>query len=200
MDVEESCHDGAALAASVTDDAAFACVVRRHYPTVYRYLSRRAGADVADDLAAATFEIAFRRRADFDATRATALPWLYGIATNELRGHARSERRRWRAYARSAPEPQPADEYSAVDDRLVAQAQARALAGALVRLTVDQRDVVHLIALEGLSYDQAALALDVPVGTVRSRLARAREELRRHLRDDVDLGLRTSPPPESGTP
>lgn len=183
--------DGALLAASVDERRLFDCFVRRLYPAIYRYLVRRVGPDLADDLAAETFEVAFRRRADFDVAQPSALPWLYGIATNAVRRHARSERRRWRAYARVAEEVVTADEYAEVDTRLSAQAHARRLASAIAGLGQGQRDVLHLVALEGFSYEETAAALGVPIGTVRSRLARAREALRRELGHDIEIAERS---------
>src|SRR5215218_8846331 len=92
------------LARSLTEPKAFELVFDRHFRAVHRYLHRRAGRDLADELAAETFALAFERRATCRASD-SVLPWLYGIATNLLRRRWRVERRRLRAYARSGVDP-----------------------------------------------------------------------------------------------
>lgn len=142
------------------------------------FLRRRLDPGLADELASEIFTHAFARRATYDIARPSALPWLYGIATNLVRRHRRSEARRLRAYARAAePEPQAPD-LDAVDARLDASASSRALAAALASLAPRRREALLLFAWTELSYEEIAAALDVPVGTVRSRIHRARAEVR----------------------
>jgi len=74
----------------------FAALFDRHAAAVHRYLGRRVG-DLADDLLSETFLVAFRRRAAYRAEHVDVRPWLFGIATNLVHGHARTERRRYRA-------------------------------------------------------------------------------------------------------
>lgn len=100
MVMEESPSDSEVVARSLEEPTTFELVFDRHFPAVHRYLHRRAGRDLADDLAAETFALAFERRASCRAT-GTVLPWLYGIATNLLRHRWRAESRQLRAYARS---------------------------------------------------------------------------------------------------
>jgi RNA polymerase sigma-70 factor (ECF subfamily) len=166
----------------------FAAIFDRHAATVQRYLARRLGRQVADDLVAETFLAAFRGRERYDLSRPDARPWLYGIATNLARQHQRAEIREYRLRAGLGPEPDPghADRVAA---QVTAQAMHRLLAAALAELGAGDREVLLLIAWEGLSYDETARALDIPIGTVRSRLSRARRQVRAALtREPVNHG------------
>jgi len=136
------------------------------------------GRQLADDLVAETFLVAFGKRARYDLSRADARPWLYGIATNLVRQQQREEVREYRLRAAIAPEP----DVDGHADRVVAQVSAaamhRRLAAALAGLSAGDRDVLLLIAWEGLTYDEVTVALGIPIGTVRSRLNRARRKTR----------------------
>lgn len=131
---------------------------------------------MAEELAAETFLVAFDSRGRYDISRPRALPWLLGIATNLLRGHRRREVRELRAYARSAADPL-LDAFEGVEERLDASDERRALVEGLEALSVDERDVLLLAAWGDLSYAEIAEALEIPPGTVRSRLARARARM-----------------------
>jgi RNA polymerase sigma-70 factor (ECF subfamily) len=182
--------DAELVAWSIDRPAHFADLFDRHAAAVHRYLSRRVG-ELADDLLGETFLIAFRRRAAYRPVHVEVRPWLMGIATNVVRGHARSERRRYRALARAAAEPtdEPSDEQGTAD-RLTAEALRGALAAALGALKAGDRDVLLLFAWEDLSYEEIAAVLDIPVGTVRSRLHRARRQTRAVLGPDAMEGTR----------
>ncbi len=174
--------DAQAIARSVAEPGAFGAVFDRHVAEVHRYLARRAGRDLADDLVAEVFETAFRRRRSYDVTRDDARPWLYGIAHNVLRGHRRTEVRRLRAYARSGVDPVAgAGGLDGLAERVDAQRAGPRLAAALAALKHRDRETLLLYAWADLSYDEIAAALSVPVGTVRSRLNRARRQLRERL-------------------
>lgn len=162
--------------ASAVDPTAFGEVFDRHARTVFRFASRRVGSEVAEDVTAETFSIAFERRRGFDPERGAVLPWLLGIATNVIRNHRRAERRQLRATSRADVV------HDDVDDRLDAAAAAPALARALSALTPGDRDAVLLFAWTPLGYDGVAQALGIPIGTVGSRLSRARRILRAELR------------------
>ncbi|AXH94513.1 RNA polymerase sigma factor [Micromonospora aurantiaca] len=164
--------DGDLIRESVTEPERFAPLFDRHAVAVHRYLARRIGAP-ADDLLAETFLVAFRRRAAYRPDVGVR-PWLFGIATNLLRRHVRAEERRYRALARLATGEEPPKVIDDAIDRLDAQALRRDLATALASLHRRDRDVLLLTAWADLSYEQIAAVLDVPVGTVRSRLHRAR--------------------------
>jgi RNA polymerase sigma factor (sigma-70 family) len=170
--------DAQVIAASQAHPLGFATVFDRHYDADHRYLARRVGPDLADDLAAETFTEAFDVRLRFDTTHPDARPWLFGIATNLLRHHYRSEARRLRAYARLDPPAAGDDGFGEIETRLDAQRAGPAIAAALGRLSADERDVLLLLAWAGLRYEEIAVALRIPIGTVRSRLNRARGRLR----------------------
>jgi RNA polymerase sigma-70 factor (ECF subfamily) len=170
--------DAELIARSVDDPEVFAALFDRHATAVHRYLGRRVG-DLADDLLSETFLVAFRRRADYRAEHVEVRPWLIGIATNVVHGSVRAERRRYRALARAAAEPErhgadPGDSAA----RLDAEALRGPLAAALAGLAARDRDVLLLVAWGQLGYEEVATVLDVPVGTVRSRLHRARRQTR----------------------
>lgn len=165
---------------------AFAALFDRYATTIYRYAARRAGTTVADDVTAETFLVAFERRRAFDPEVPNARPWLFGIASHLLSRHARQQARQWRAYAR-APLPEAAGEH---EDRTVARLDASARTAELAKVITDlddvDRDVLLLHAWGDLSYDEIATALEIPIGTVRSKLHR----LRARLREQLDLPTR----------
>jgi RNA polymerase sigma factor (sigma-70 family) len=161
----------------------FTVLFHRHAPHIQRYVIRRLGPDAADDIVAETFLLAFRQRDRYDQARADARPWLYGIATNLISHHRRAEVRLYRALARTGADPVCEAFTDRVDDRVSAGQAGQLIAAALAGLTAELRDTLLLAAWSDLSYEQIALALDVPVGTVRSRLSRARTRLRRTLGD-----------------
>ena len=166
--------DAAAIARSLADPEEFAVIFERHFDEIHRYLRRRHPQE-ADELAAEVFTVAFDARARYRAIGDSARPWLYGIASNLLAKRRRSERRALRAHARAGARPDTgADEYERARERADAQRRSAAVAGALARLRGPERDTLLLYALSDLSYEEIAFALEVPIGTVRSRLARAR--------------------------
>jgi RNA polymerase sigma factor (sigma-70 family) len=171
----------------------FTVLFRRHAPHIQRYVIRRLGPDAADDIVAETFLLAFRRRDSYDPARADARPWLYGIATNLISHHRRAEVRLYRALARTGADPVCAPFTDRVDDRVSAGQAGQLIAAALAGLAAELRDTLLLAAWSDLSYEQIALALDVPVGTVRSRLSRARTRLRRTLGDADPSALTEEP-------
>lgn len=165
----------------------FALLFDRHAVAIHRYVARRLGSSEADDLVGQTFLIAFERRHRYHESSAGALPWLYGIATNLVRRRRRDEVRQYRAYSRSDPAGSldGADILAAeVASRVDAESASRALAGVLAGLRQSERDVLLLYAWEDLSYPEIADAMDIPVGTVASRLHRARRALRTALGPD----------------
>ena len=169
--------DAQIISMSNADPDRFGEIFDRHFPTIHRYLHRRVGRELANDLASETFSVAFRSRSRFDAGRDDAAPWLYGIAANLLRDHHRSERRRLLAYARTGVDPILDGGFDAVDARLDADAEGPAVARALARLTPGDRETLLLYAWADLTYREIAEALTIPIGTVRSRLSRARRQV-----------------------
>ena len=175
--------DGELIARSLDEPEAFAPLFDRHAASVHRYLGRRVG-ELADDLLSETFHIAFRRRAAYRAEHLEVRPWLLGIATNLVHGHVRTEQRRYKALARAAAEPErPGTDPGDSADRLDAEALRGPLAAALAGLKPRDRDALLLLAWGQLGYEEIAAVLDVPVGTVRSRLHRARRQTRAALGD-----------------
>ena len=176
LSMEES--DGAVIAGSLETPGAFGVIFDRHGSTLLRFLARRVDPAEAEDLLGEVFRIAFERRSAFDRDRDSARPWLYGIAANVVAKHYRSEARRSRAMARVSAR-RLLDEDPA--ERAVAAADAGArwarVMDAIGTLPEAERQVLLLFAWEELSYEEIALALGVPVGTVRSRLSRGRTRL-----------------------
>lgn len=173
--------DAALIAASLDTPVTFAAVFDRHYDFVHRYLGRRVGPDLADDLASETFTTAFRVRASYDHARSDARPWLLGIATNLVRHHRRAEVRRLRAYARLEIAQASGIEEDAVAARADADVAGPRIARALARIPDADRDALLLLAWADLTYPEIARALEIPIGTVRSRIHRARQRLRELL-------------------
>jgi RNA polymerase sigma factor (sigma-70 family) len=172
--------DAAIIISSLEDPRLFGAVFDRHFERIHRYLARRVGAALADDLAAETFVVAFRSRGRYDPVATDARPWLFGIAANLMRRHWRAERRQLRAYARTGVDPL-ADEFTDAERRADAAATGPRLAGALASLGRGEREALLLLAWAEFSYDEISAALRIPVGTVRSRLSRARERMRAAL-------------------
>jgi RNA polymerase sigma-70 factor (ECF subfamily) len=171
--------DAEVIACSFTSPAYFGELFDRHATTMFRYFVRRVGPDDADSLLGELFRIAFEKRTGFDVERPEARPWLYGIASNLLARHRQGEARRLDATARLVNASISAsDLFSEVDARLDASRLWADVAAAIAALPQGERDALLLFAWEGMPYDQIASALDVPVGTVRSRLNRARRRVR----------------------
>jgi len=176
--------DAALIERSRHDPEAFARLYDRHAAPLHRYAARRLGAGAADDIVADTFLDAFRRRHRYDLSVPDARPWLYGIAANLIGKHSRAEVRMLRAYARTGADPvlaETASQTDEADSRLASAAVRQDLAAALAALARGDRDVLLMIAWADLSYAEVATALGIPVGTVRSRLHRARARIRAAL-------------------
>ncbi len=171
----------------------FGLLFDRHAPALLRYAFRRtASAAQAEDLVAITFLEAWRRRGAL-RPGADPLPWLFGIATNVIRHERRSRRRHEAALVRLAAVPRAGP---SADEVLERELEMRAVLEQVAVLPRREQDVVALCVWSGLSYEDAAAALGVPVGTVRSRLSRARGRLRRAL-PPASL---TSPTPHRSAP
>jgi len=171
--------DGEVIAASMHDPAAFGVIFDRHATALRRYLVRRLGPDDAASILGEVFRIAFERRSSYDLERPHARPWLYGIATNLVAKERRGETRRLHAIARLKARHEHAPDLA---DAVTAAVDASNLwdrvAAAVAALPDGERDALVLSVWEGLAYDEVAAALDIPIGTVRSRINRARGRLR----------------------
>lgn len=190
--------DSEAISVSLAASAGFAAIFDRHFDTIHGYLQRRVGPDLADELSAQTFLVAFDKRAGYDPAQPDARPWLFGIATNLLRRHHRDEVRQLRAYARSAVDP-VLDAFDGVEARLDASKMRRELIDALAGVPAEELDALLLYAWAGLSYPEIASALDIPIGTVRSRLSRARARIRAALDAGQPSALGQPVPEEGGS-
>ena len=175
----------------------FEAAFQAHFPPVYRFIARRVGPALAEDLAAETFATAYRRRSAFDPGQGSLRSWLYGIATNRVRNHWRAEQHLLALDARLVPEADLSGSAEAVDQRVVAAMLAPKLATGLAQLTRDQREVLLLPAWAELSHEEIAAVLGIAPGTVRSRLSRARAALREHL-GGFDFDLWTFAGPAAG--
>jgi RNA polymerase sigma-70 factor (ECF subfamily) len=170
------------------DPAPIEPLYRAHFDAIYRYASCRVGRDAALDVAAETFAQALRSLGRLDPDR-DARAWLFGIAANVLRHHRRSEARRLRAY--KAIETKGGADTSALSQGGGEAQQRERLVDALSALEAGDREALLLLAWADLSYDEIAEALGVPVGTVRSRIHRARRLLRSALTHDEEGRART---------
>ena len=175
--------DGELIRQSLADPELFAAIFDRHAPVLHRYLARRVGTSIADDLTAETFLVAFRQRERYDREQPDARPWLFGIATNLLRREQRTEVRQYRAFARTGIDPVVGPDEDDLLARVNAASASRRLARVLADLSERDRSVLLLVAWEQLTYDEVAEALGIPVGTVRSRLHHARKRVRAALAD-----------------
>jgi RNA polymerase sigma factor (sigma-70 family) len=173
--------DEAALGASLSEPSRFAAIFERRIDGIYRYLSFRVGDAVAEDLAAETFARAFAGRNGYRPDRGSVRVWLFGIATNLVRDHRRDEQRRMETLARTDAQPAQCSSDSAT--QLVERLR---LSGALAALDSEWRNVVLLIGIGGLTYEETATALHIPIGTVRSRYSRARSQLLASLAETAE--------------
>ncbi|MGW1890459.1 RNA polymerase sigma factor [Streptomyces sp. NPDC002004] len=163
----------------------FARLYDRYAADIHRYVARRLGIGAADDITAETFLVAFRIRSRYDMSRTSARPWLYGIAGNLIGKQRRAEVRALRALARTGHDPVAASWSETWVERTESRIAAQGpLAGALAALPARDRHVLLLVAWADLTYQEVAEALDIPVGTVRSRLNRARQKVRTALGAD----------------
>jgi RNA polymerase sigma factor (sigma-70 family) len=180
--MDSNSSDAEVLARSAVEPSAFAMLYERHHVAVRRYVARRVGSEAGDDLAAEVFTRAFRGRERCRAEQASVLPWLLGVANHVIADHRRAEQRRLKALQRLAgTEPELIEH----EDRALSAELVRELR----RLSGEDRDALLLVVWGELSYEEAAAAVGVPVGTVKSRIARAR----RALAAAVDPGTRRRP-------
>jgi RNA polymerase sigma-70 factor (ECF subfamily) len=162
------------------DRDAFAQLFDEYAKAVYNHAYwLTADWSVADDVVSATFLQAWRGRAKVDVEGGSLRPWLLGIATNIVRNQRRGDRR-YRAVAAAMVQQhsEVPDHADRVDGRLDDGRRLAAAVAALATLRRSDREVLTLCLWQGVSYADAAVVLGVRVGTVRSRLSRAREKLR----------------------
>ena len=161
--------DAELLRRSIVEPAVFGELYERHGVAVRRYVVSRVGSPSGEDLAAEVFTRAFRGRAKCRSDHNGVLPWLLGVANHVISDHRRIERRRLAALERLVRESVPAP---GTDVGLTLD-----VVQALRRLPATDRDTLLLLVWGELSRDEVAAALGVPVGTVDSRISRARKRL-----------------------
>jgi len=149
---------------------------------VYRFVARRLGPELAFDVTADTFRIAYERLSSFDPQQGSERGWLYGIAMNVIRNHRRAEHRRLGALARIARDATATDEtFGRVEDGIDAHSRLARVLDLVAELSADDRDLLLLYAWERCSYHDIAASMQIPVGTVRSRLNRIRTTITAHI-------------------
>ncbi|WP_042408971.1 RNA polymerase sigma factor [Streptacidiphilus carbonis] len=168
------------------DPAAFGQIFEEHGRAVYRYAVRVSGDwATAEDVVSLTFLEAWRLRSRVELDGGSLRPWLLGIATNVLRNTRRAARRHGNAVARLPPLAVVPDFVDELTGRLADAAQIAAAKAALQQLRPAEREVFALCVWEGLDHKAVAEALGKPVGTIRSRLSRARKRLRELTREQL---------------
>jgi len=177
--MSEMRSDSEVIGASLGEPSAFGVIFERHYDAVHGYLQRRLDQGRADEIASQTFLVAFDGRDRFDRSRPDSRPWLFGIATNLLHNHRRHEVVELRAIAAMAPEGGAG--IDGVEARVDAERMRGLLAQALADLPGEEADVLCLLVWAELSQGEIADALAIPLGTVKSRLSRARGRLQSAL-------------------
>jgi RNA polymerase sigma factor (sigma-70 family) len=178
------------------DGGAFGRLFDRHAQKVYSHCFRRtADWSLAEDLTSVVFLEAWRRRRDLRLSEGSILPWLLGVANNAIRNAERS-RRRYRRLLQKLPR---VTDLEAGETEMVArlddEQRMKAALARLRELRTEEQEVLTLCDWSGLSLAEAGVALDIPVGTVKSRLARARTQLR-SLAAEADSDLQVEVTPE----
>ncbi|TDU91243.1 RNA polymerase ECF family sigma subunit [Kribbella voronezhensis] len=198
-------HDGVIMTAtdrvlwdraSGGDSEAFGQLYDRHARAVYNFLYRRTASwSDAEDLTSAVFLHAWRRRADVVLDRDSALPWLLRAADYTVRNEWRAKLRYRRALAAAhLLADHQRDHADEVIGRLDTDHQLEQARAAMKRLPRQEREIVELCVWSGLDQQAAAVALDIPLGTVKSRLSRARKHLRElGINDPSKTSVETQP-------
>lgn len=171
--------DSEIIAQSRKTPNAFAELFDRHARVVGSFAAQRVGSDVAEDVVAETFLEAFRQRERFDLARPNARPWLFGIAVNIVARHRSAQAKYWNQLqsATALTVDMSVSPIEETERRLDARRALQQIMPTINRLNTGDREALLLFAWAELSYEEIAEALRIPVGTVRSRLNRARKAL-----------------------
>jgi len=171
--------DSEIIRRSLGEPRLFADLFGRHSRVIGAYAARVVGPHAAEDILSETFLTAFRRRKSYDHSRESARPWLLGIASRLLKRHHRDQVKQLKAYAAMAATHTHVshDESESASERVDAHARVQALETRIAALSANDRETLLLYAWGDLTYEEIALALGIPVGTVRSRLNRVRRKL-----------------------
>lgn len=171
--------DSEIIRRSLDNPSVFAELFERHARVVGAFAARRVGSNAAEDVLSETMLVAFRRRRDFDTGWDSAKPWLLGIASRLIKKHHAQEAAQWRSFEAFVFRGDHVTD-GAIDtagERADAASAVRALAPRIAALAAQDRETLLLYAWGDLTYEEIAVALRVPVGTVRSRLNRVRRKL-----------------------
>jgi len=173
-------------------DRAFETLFARHATAVYNHCFRRTGSwSVGEDLVSIVFLRAWQMRRRVRFSGQSMLPWLLAVANNACRNFERGQRRHYRLLSR-IPEPEEVvDPSGVIDAKVDDERRMGPILLALRSLSAREQDVITMCDWAGLSYADAAAALEIPIGTVRSRLSRARQRLR------TAVGQPIAPPEEA---
>jgi RNA polymerase sigma-70 factor (ECF subfamily) len=177
-------NDASVIVTSLTEPERFAEIFDRHFATVFRFAERRIGRDQAAEVASETFARAFAKRGSFRPEAVDALPWLLGIASRVILHERRRLARYLAAVERASGQIRTVDlerVLGSADRRLDAPADWARMRAALLTLGDTDRELLLLVAWDELSYEEAAAVLELPLGTVRSKLHRAKARLRELL-------------------
>jgi RNA polymerase sigma-70 factor (ECF subfamily) len=171
------------LLAQSGEEDAFSEFVRRHTATVHRWMARSVGEQEADDM---TQEVLFKAYRGLPRFRGDAPPraWLASIADNAVKNRYRSKGRFRRIFAGSTDDdsaPDPVESHAGPEEHARASESRTFVTEALARLAVEFRMPVVLRDLEEWSYEEIAVSLELPIGTVKSRIARGRAQLKELL-------------------
>lgn len=178
-DLRPDTTDAEWIRRSISRPDDFRVVFDRHFDWIHAFMLRRTDPESALEISSETFLTGFEKRAKFDPSRPSARPWLIGIALNKLRRRHRTWRRESEALLKvSAGHPGAGDAGSGGIEAFDGSSE---LMVAVSRLKPKDRIVLLLIAWEDLSYAEVAEALELPIGTVRSRLNRARKQIAGHM-------------------
>jgi RNA polymerase sigma-70 factor (ECF subfamily) len=178
--------DGELWNLSRSDGRAFGELFERHADSVYNHCFRRTGSwSRAEDLVSAVFLEAWRRRKDVRLSGDSILPWLIAVSNNVLRNEARALRRHRRLLSQLPRTESSGNRGRDVDQRLDDEGAMEVVLSRMKDLRIEEQEAIAMCDWVGLSYKEAADVLDVPIGTISSRIARAHEHLRARLGDDL---------------
>lgn len=191
--------DAEVIAASLADPSRFGEIFARHHDAVYRFASRRVGVGEAADVTADVFLKALRGRHRYHLDRSNCLPWLYGIGVNVIGDHLRKTKRRTRIYLKANETALDHEDFTtALVERIDAESLAMRLNRALGRLGTKDRETLLLHAIDRLTYSEISQALEVPIGTVGSRILRARRKIMEQIPDLGQIKGHGGTDPEKG--
>lgn len=175
---EPGAHDGEMMRRSLQQPSVFCDVYRRHFPHIHAFCATRVGPGHAEDVAQQVFLVAFVHRDEFKFHRKDARPWLRGIARHLCSRHFRVRQRTEQLTDQAVRSLPAVSSVSEIIDRVDAQRMREPLTEALRDLPVPQRETLLLYAVEGLTHKEISVLLDIKIGTVKSRLSRAKAHIR----------------------